>query len=99
MEVKGCTLFRDGIGYFPDAPTERGARHLRELTGAVEDGINAMAAFVIQGEDILEVRPNTDTDPEFAKAFEEAREAGVKILFLRCSVSSDSLRIINEGID
>ena len=99
MEVKGCTLFRDGVGYFPDAPTERGAKHLRELTEAVSAGYNAMAAFVIQGEGIMEVRPNAETDPEFTAAFHEAREAGVKILFLRCAVSEDSLRIINEDMN
>ncbi len=99
MEVKGCTLFRDGVGYFPDAPTERGARHLRELTGAVREGISTMVAFVIQGEGITEVRPNSETDPEFTRAFYEAVDAGVKILFLRCGVTKDSLRILNEDID
>ena len=78
MEVKGCTLFRDGIGYFPDAPTERGAKHLRELTAAVKSGFNTMVAFVIQGEGISEVRPNAETDPGFTKAFYAAKEAGVK---------------------
>ncbi|WP_026652418.1 DNA/RNA nuclease SfsA [Butyrivibrio proteoclasticus] len=93
MEVKGCTLFRDGIGYFPDAPTERGAKHLRELTGAVSQGYHAAVAFVIQGEGISEVRPNTDTDPDFAKAFEEARAAGVEVVFYLCKVTEDSIVI------
>ena len=93
MEVKGCTLFRDGVGYFPDAPTERGTKHLRELTGALKQGYHAMVGFVIQGEGISEVRPNADTDPEFAKAFYEAKEAGVEILFLKCRVNPDSLEI------
>ena len=94
MEVKGCTLFRDGVGYFPDAPTERGAKHLRELTAAVKKGYHAMIAFVIQGEGISEVKPNTDTDPEFAKAFEKAKKAGVEIVFYKCKITADSIVII-----
>ena len=97
MEVKGCTLFRDGVGYFPDAPTERGAKHLKELTGALKEGYKTMVAFVIQGEGVSEVRPNEETDPEFAKAFHEARKAGVEILHLPCAVSADEL-IINDNI-
>lgn len=93
MEVKGCTLFRDGVGYFPDAPTERGAKHLRELTAAVKKGYHAIIAFVIQGEGISEVRPNTDTDPEFAKAFNKARKAGVEVVFFKCKVTADSIVI------
>ena len=96
MEVKGCTLFRDGVGYFPDAPTERGAKHLRELAGAVAEGYKTFVAFVIQGEGIYEVRPNIDTDPEFAAAFEEAKAAGVEILFLPCRVTNRSLVVMSE---
>lgn len=96
MEVKGCTLFIDGIGYFPDAPTERGAKHLRELTDAVKKGYNTSVAFVIQGEGITEVRPNEATDPDFAKAFYEAKAAGVEIVFYLCKVTDDSLYITRE---
>lgn len=98
MEVKGCTLFIDGIGYFPDAPTERGAKHLRELATAVKKGYKTRVAFVIQGEGISEVRPNTDTDPEFAKAFEDARAAGVEVVFYKCRVTADSLCIDSEEV-
>ena len=91
MEVKGCTLFRDGTGLFPDAPTERGAKHLRELALAREQGYNAIIAFVIQGEGIRTVEPNTETDPEFAKAFYEAKEAGVEVLFIECKVTPNSI--------
>lgn len=94
MEVKGCTLFKDGVGYFPDAPTERGAKHLRELAGALKEGYKAMIAFVIQGEGISEVRPNIETDPEFAKAFETAVAAGVQVLFLKCKVTEESLEVL-----
>lgn len=96
MEVKGCTLFIDGIGYFPDAPTERGAKHLRELTDAVKKGYNTSVAFVIQGEGITEVRPNEATDPDFAKAFYEAKATGVEIVFYLCKVTDDSLYITRE---
>ncbi|WP_026670891.1 DNA/RNA nuclease SfsA [Butyrivibrio sp. AE3006] len=96
MEVKGCTLFIDGVGYFPDAPTERGAKHLRELAGAISEGYQTAVAFVIQGEGITEVRPNMATDPEFAAAFEEARAAGVKVIFYLCRVTEDSLEITEE---
>ena len=82
LEVKGCTLEREGIGYFPDAPTERGAKHLRELKKAALEGYTASVAFVIQMDGISEVRPNTETDPDFTEALREAQEAGVKVLFL-----------------
>ncbi|MBR3024749.1 MAG: DNA/RNA nuclease SfsA, partial [Oscillospiraceae bacterium] len=61
MEVKGCTLEINGTGYFPDAPTERGVKHLNELAKAAESGINAMIAFVIQMDGVSEVKPNTAT--------------------------------------
>ncbi len=93
MEVKGCTLFRDGVGYFPDAPTERGTKHLRELIKATQEGYKSIVAFVIQGEGIDEVRPNAETDPEFAKAFYEAKAAGVEVLFLKCKVKPDEIYI------
>ena len=94
MEIKGCTLEREGTGYFPDAPTKRGARHLRELIQAAREGYKACAAFVIQMDGITEVLPNTDTDPDFAAAYEEAKRMGVQILFLCCHVEPDSLTII-----
>ncbi len=91
MEVKGCTLFRDGVGYFPDAPTLRGTKHLLELKGAIKEGYTTIIAFVIQGEGIYEVRPNEETDPEFAKAFKQARKAGVEIQFLPCRITEDEI--------
>ena len=96
MEVKGCTLFIDGTGYFPDAPTQRGARHIEELIGAVKDGYHASMAFVIQGEGISEVRPNADTDKDFTKAFYKAIDAGVEVIFYLCKVSEDELYIVDE---
>ena len=95
MEVKGCTLEIDGIGYFPDAPNTRGIKHLRELIKAKRAGYECAVAFVIQMEGINEVRPNIDTHPEFGVALQEAKEAGVKILYLTCKVGRDTLEIIN----
>ncbi|WP_026658335.1 DNA/RNA nuclease SfsA [Butyrivibrio sp. AC2005] len=94
MEVKGCTLEVDGIGYFPDAPTERGVKHIYELIKAKEEGYNAALAFVIQMDGVKEVRPNIETHPEFGIAFEEAKKAGVKIIFYTCHVTSDELVIV-----
>ena len=93
MEVKGCTLEVDGIGYFPDAPTERGIKHLHELCKAVDEGYHCMLAFVIQMEGIYEVRANVETHPAFGVALEEARQAGVEIVFLPCKIEEDSLKI------
>ena len=93
MEVKGCTLEVDGIGYFPDAPTERGIKHLHELSKAVDEGYHCMLAFVIQMEGIYEVRANVETHPAFGVALEEARQAGVEIVFLPCKIEEDSLKI------
>ena len=93
MEVKGCTLEVDGIGYFPDAPTERGIKHLHELSKAVDEGYHCVLAFVIQMESIHEVRANAETHPAFGVALEEARQAGVEIVFLPCKIEEDSLTI------
>ena len=94
LEVKGCTLEIDGVGYFPDAPTERGVKHLRELAKAAGDGYHAAVAFVIQMDGVTEVRPNTDTHPAFGTALQEARERGVEVIFLQCHVEPDALSIV-----
>ena len=93
MEVKGCTLEIDGTGYFPDAPTDRGVKHLRELAKAVKAGYRAAIAFAIQMDGITEVRPNVQTHPEFGTAMEEAAAAGVEIIFLPCHVEPDGLAV------
>ena len=94
LEVKGCTLEKDGIGYFPDAPTVRGTKHLRELIRAAGEGYHAMVAFVIQMEGVSRVLPNTETDPLFAEALHDAKKAGVEVLNLKCAVKPDELWII-----
>ena len=94
MEVKGCTLEMGGIGYFPDAPTERGVRHLRELKTGIGEGYDCYIAFVIALPGVKRVLPNMETHPEFGIALEEARKAGVKVLFLTCDVRPDSLTVL-----
>ena len=91
MEVKGCTLERDGIGYFPDAPTERGVKHINELIKAKKAGYHAILAFVIQMDGVTEVRPNIETHPEFGKVFDKAKKAGVEILFIPCHVEIENI--------
>jgi len=93
IEVKGCTLEKNGTGYFPDAPTERGVKHLEELTNARSSGYNCAVAFVIQMEGISEVKPNVETHPEFGEAIKKAKEAGVEVWFLCCKVNDDELII------
>lgn len=97
MEVKGCTLEIDGIGYFPDAPTERGIKHLRELIRAAAAGYHAILAFVIQMDGVTEVRANTATHREFGEAMQEAEKSGVSILMLPCHVTLDSLVVRSEA--
>lgn len=94
MEVKGCTLEIDGIGYFPDAPTERGVKHLKELTTAVERGFHCSVAFVIPMEGVTEVRANVATHKAFGDALESAKQAGVEVVFLPCKVLPDEVWVI-----
>ena len=95
MEIKGCTLEIDGVGYFPDAPSERAVKHLRELIKAVSEGYHCIVAFVIAMEGVTEVRPNRATHPEFGQALEEAKKAGVEVWHLNCAVKEDRLEIIS----
>lgn len=97
MEVKGCTLENDGVGYFPDAPTKRGVKHLKELAEACALGYECCIAFVIQMNGISEVRANSAVHAEFADELERAYAAGVGILFLQCRVERESLEIISSS--
>lgn len=93
LEVKGVTLEDDGVCAFPDAPTERGAKHLRGLTQAAKDGYGAYVLFVIQMSDVKYLHPNDATDPEFGTALREAAANGVQILAMDCAVTEDSMEI------
>ena len=94
IEVKSVTLFDEsGMAVFPDAPTSRGAKHLAGLTDAVRSGMEAGVCFVIMKEDAIGLRPNSATDPAFAAALRQAREAGVRIECCVCRVTADSCTI------
>ena len=93
LEVKGVTLETDGICAFPDAPTQRGAKHLRELTELAKAGFGAYVLFVIQMTDVDYLHPNDATDPAFGKALREAAAAGVQVLAMDCDVTENSMTI------
>lgn len=93
MEVKGVTLEENGLAMFPDAPTERGVKHVMELIDAHKEGYMAFLLFVIQMKEIEAFTPNKKTHPQFADALKAAKEAGVHILAYDCSVTEDSLSI------
>ncbi len=93
LEVKGVTLETDGICAFPDAPTQRGAKHLRELTELTKNGYGAYILFVIQMTDVRYLHPNDATDPEFGRALREAAAAGVNILAMDCGVTPGTMEI------
>ena len=91
LEVKGVTLEQDNLAFFPDAPTERGVKHLRELTHLKASGMDAHILFVIQMQNVLSFCANRDTDPAFADALLSAKEAGVRIHAVECMVAPDSV--------
>ena len=95
-EVKGVTLNEDGTDRFPDAPTERGAKHLYSLVRAVEAGYRAAALFVIQRGDLTRFEPNQARDPAFAQALREAAAQGVEVRALICTVTPGALEITGE---
>ena len=93
VEVKGVTLEQDGAVYFPDAPTQRGIKHLHGLTTCLDEGYEAAVCFVIQMEQAYFFSPNDETHPAFGEALRQAHAAGVRVLALSCSVTPDSLSI------
>lgn len=93
LEVKGVTLEEDGWAYFPDAPTQRGSRHLQELSRAVEEGYEAYVLFVVQMDDVRGFSPNWRTDPDFARQLCLAEKAGVNVLVRACRVTPPEMVI------
>lgn len=93
LEVKGVTLEEDGICAFPDAPTERGVKHLRGLTRAAKEGYGAYVLFVIQMPDVKYLHPNDATDPAFGAALREAAANGVQVIAMDCAVAPDTMDI------
>ncbi|MBQ3134548.1 MAG: DNA/RNA nuclease SfsA [Oscillospiraceae bacterium] len=96
IEVKGVTLEQDGIVRFPDAPTERGVKHIEELIRAKENGYECWVCFVVQMSDVRHFEPNDATHPQFGDALRRAAKAGVRILALDCEVTAESLAINRE---
>jgi sugar fermentation stimulation protein A len=95
IEVKGVTLENEGIVKFPDAPTERGVKHIKELCESIKEGFEAYIIFVIQMKDVVHFEPNVETHKEFAYALKEAKEKGVHILALDCEVTEDTIDILD----
>ena len=93
LEVKGCTLELGGVCAFPDAPTLRGAKHLRGLTELARQGLGAYVLIVIQMADVAYFHPNDATDPAFGQALREAAAAGVQIIAMDCNVTPDTMTI------
>lgn len=93
LEVKGVTLEIKGQARFPDAPTQRGVKHVRELMACIRDGYEACLIFVIQMAGMWELAPNWKTHPEFGQALQEARQAGVQILAYGCRVRPDEITL------
>ena len=93
---KVVTLEENGNALFPDAPTERGVKHIRELQRAAETGLDAVLFFVVQIRDIHSVAPNDVTHPAFGEALREAAAHGVRVLAYDCDVTPDSLKIRRE---
>jgi len=93
VEVKGVTLEVEGIAKFPDAPTERGTKHIYELIRAKQQGYRACVLFVVQLDFAEYFTPNSVMDPKFAEALRNAKDAGVEILAYKCSVSEDEVYI------
>ncbi len=93
VEIKGVTLEEGGAARFPDAPTERGVRHIQELRRAVEAGLGATLFFVVQMEGMRSVAPNDETHPAFGRALREAAAAGVRVCAWDCAVTPESLTL------
>lgn len=96
MEVKGVTLEEDGVCRFPDAPTERGVKHIRELIRCMEDGYEAYLLFVIQMSPVKYLEPNDRTHKAFGDALREAAAAGVHVMARDCRIETDEIEIMNE---
>lgn len=96
LEVKGVTLEADGAAMFPDAPTERGVKHIKELISCAAAGYSAYVVFVVQMKGVREFRPNDATHKAFGEALREAASAGVKIIAMDCVVTPESMVIDSE---
>ncbi len=96
MEVKGVTLENEGVVSFPDAPTERGLKHINELCECVKEGYEAYIMFVVQMKDVLYFTPNESHDPKFCRGLRNAHEKGVRVICFDCRVTQQEMKIENE---
>ena len=96
IEVKGVTLEMDGVAFFPDAPTERGIKHLQGLARCIDNNYEAHVVFVVQMGNISHFAPNTTTHPAFGTTLSDVVKSGVKAVALGCVVTPDSLSIYNS---
>lgn len=96
LEIKGVTLVVDGCARFPDAPSVRGARHVRELASYAREGGTAAVIFVVQRADAVRFSPNDASDPEFTRALHQAAEAGVRLGAFRCVVTTGAVSLDDE---
>ena len=96
VEVKGVTLENHGVVSFPDAPTERGVKHLNELIACLENGYEAYVIFVVQMRGVIRFEPNEAHHKEFADTLNKARQMGVNVLVYDCLVAPDSIELNNK---
>jgi sugar fermentation stimulation protein A len=96
IEAKSVTLVEDGLALFPDAPTARGIRHVRELTGAVRQGDRAAIAFVVQRPDARRLAPHDRADPAFGEALRAAAESGVDLFAWTCQVNRETITVAGQ---
>ena len=99
VEVKGVTLIKDGIAQFPDAPTERGVKHLKELIKLKKDGNRSVIFFLIQHPAGNSFRPNWENDPKFSETLVEAYDNGVGILVYKCKNSLDRISLVPKALE
>ncbi|MCL2115720.1 MAG: DNA/RNA nuclease SfsA [Methanobrevibacter sp.] len=99
VEVKGVTLVKDGVAMFPDAPTERGRKHLNELIELKKNGHRAIVFFLIQHPNGNSFKPNWENDPEFAETLAIAENQGVEILVYKCENTLDNVELLGKAIE
>lgn len=99
VEVKSVTLIKDGIAQFPDAPTERGRKHLEELISLKKEGIRAVVFFLIEHPNGNSFRPNWENDPKFSQTLNKAYSEGVEILVYKTENTLESIELVGESLD
>ena len=99
VEVKSVTLIKDGVAQFPDAPTERGRKHLEELISLKKEGIRAVVFFLIEHPNGNSFRPNWENDPKFSQTLNKAYAEGVEILVYKTENTLESIELVENSLD